>query len=72
MLDDEEFCLTGLKVILQSIGIDINTKVDLCMSGAEALVYIESAKALGLSYRLILTDIQMPEMSGIEFTSKAR
>ena len=42
------------------------------MSGAEALVYMESAKVLGLSYSLILTDIQMPEMTGIEFTSKAR
>ena len=37
LCDDEEFCLTGLKVIMMSIGIDVENKVDLSMSGKETL-----------------------------------
>ena len=72
LLDDEEFCLTGLKVILQAIGVDTKAKVDLCISASEALQHLKAAKTLGITYSLILTDIQMPGMSGIEFTKQAR
>ena len=37
LVDDEEFCLTGVKVILQCIGVDVESKVDMAMSGEEAL-----------------------------------
>ena len=37
LCDDEEFCLTGLKVIMKTIGIDVDNKLDLSMSGKETL-----------------------------------
>lgn len=72
VVDDEEFCLSGLKVIMQCIGIDVANKVDFGMSGEEALQIIECAKQLGLRYQLVITDIQMPGINGIELTKKIR
>ena len=72
VVDDEEFCLSGLKAVLMTLGIDVVQKVDLTMSPSEGLKYLECATNLGLSYSLILTDIQMPELDGIEFTKRVR
>ena len=72
VVDDEEFCLTGLKVILQSIGIDVENKVDFGMSGEEALYLYESARILGLCYSLIITDIQMPGIDGYKLAKTIR
>lgn len=37
VVDDEEFCLSGLKAILKSVGVDVANRVDFAMSGDEAL-----------------------------------
>ena len=57
---------------MKSIGIDVDNKVDLSMSGKETLQFLRNAAKLGLRYSIIITDIQMPGMSGIEMTKKAR
>ena len=72
VIDDEEFCLTGLKVILHTLGVDVNERVDLAICAKDALEFIKSANTLGIKYNLILTDIQMPDINGIEFTRQAR
>ena len=37
VVDDEEFCLSSMRVILYKMGIDINFQADYCMNGKEAL-----------------------------------
>ena len=37
IVDDEEFCLMGLKVILESMGFDVRNKLDICISASEAI-----------------------------------
>ena len=69
LIDDETYCLIGLKTMLESY-LDFDHQVDMAMSGEEALKAITAAHELGLSYKLILTDLSMPGMSGIE-TAKA-
>ena len=36
-VDDEEFCLTSLKVILFKLEVDVDNCVDFCINGKEAL-----------------------------------
>ena len=72
VVDDEEFCLTGIKVILKCIGIDVAKRVDTAMSGVDALEIVKSAQVLDVRHTLIITDIQMPMMDGIQFTRGAR
>ena len=55
--DDEEFCLVGLKMIMKTLGIDVENKVDLSMSAEETLELIKHASNLGIRYKLIITDI---------------
>ena len=35
--DDEEFCISSLKLILEHCGIDIENRVDYCITGMEAV-----------------------------------
>jgi CheY-like chemotaxis protein len=37
VVDDEEFCLSSMKVMLNKLGIDTEKQVDFCMNGIEAL-----------------------------------
>lgn len=57
---------------MKSLGIDVDHKVDLSMSGKETLQFVNNATKLGVKYSMIITDIQMPEMSGIEMTKILR
>ena len=43
IVDDEEFCLSSMKVILKGLGIDTNHRVDCCITGKEALEQIVNA-----------------------------
>lgn len=61
MLDDEAFMLKLLKRILANLGF---TSVTLCDSGRAAL---ERAASLDAAPNVILLDLNMPEMDGIEF-----
>jgi signal transduction histidine kinase len=64
LLDDEISVLTNLETILSLLGYTNITKVQ---SGKEALSFIEKEY-----YDLVITDNQMPEMSGIDFIMKAK
>jgi CheY-like chemotaxis protein len=71
VVDDEEFCLESLKVLLLKADIDLN-KVDFCITGQEALNKIQKEYKNGGSYKLILTDFMMPVMNGIICTTNIR
>ena len=70
VIDDEEFCITTLQILMKQSGIDTANQVDFVMSGQEALDKVVEASDLGHFYSLILTDFSMPMMDGIEATSK--
>ena len=61
IVDDEEVILETLKVILEGKGYSVNT----ARNGREALKILEE-----VSPDLILTDIVMPDMEGMEFISE--
>ena len=47
-------------------------EVDIAENGRVALAMYERAKAEGRPYQLVLTDVQMPEMDGLELTAQLR
>ena len=71
VVDDEEFCLESLRVLLQKAGVDME-KVDFCITGQEALTKIQSQYKKGGSYKLVLTDFMMPVMNGIMSAANIR
>jgi CheY-like chemotaxis protein len=71
VVDDEEFCLESLRVLLEKAGIDLS-RVDFCITGQEAFNKVKSEYKKGGTYRLILTDFMMPVMNGIMSTAKIR
>ena len=72
IIDDEEFCITALKQMLQISGVDVSKVVDSCLSGFKAIQMVEQAYANGCSYRLIFTDFSMPEIDGFETCRRIR
>ena len=68
VIDDEEFCLTMMKSILFRVGIDVENRVDFCITGLEAVEQIKDSLQIGVKYQMIFTDFNMPIMSGIEAT----
>ena len=72
VVDDEEFCLVSMKVLLKNLGFDVVNQVDFCISGLEAVTTVEAAYKLNLSYSLILSDFHMPQMNGVDATKKIR
>jgi CheY-like chemotaxis protein len=71
VVDDEEFTLDALRVLLKKAGIDISL-VDFCITGKEALDTVKKEYENGGSYKLILTDFMMPVMNGIVSTANIR
>jgi signal transduction histidine kinase/DNA-binding response OmpR family regulator/CHASE3 domain sensor protein len=63
LVDDDSFNVKLTSMILERWGVE----VDAALSGAEALELIGRKE-----YDLVLTDIHMPDMSGIDFTKKIR
>ena len=61
-----------MKAILKNLGMDVNKQVDFCMNGMEALEMATNTKLLGMQYKLIFTDFNMPVMNGIEATKNLR
>lgn len=59
IVDDEEFCLSSMKAIMQQTGFNMN-KVDECITGLEAVNLIEKSAKYGVLYTLIFTDFNMP------------
>lgn len=72
IVDDEEFCITTMKHIFKSIGVDIDHTIDYCFTGKEAIEQVKDCYRLGLKYKLILTDFCMPELDGIQSTKLIR
>jgi len=71
IVDDEEFCISSMKAIFTSLGVD-PAKIDFSISGKEAVRQVKESYGLGISYRFIFTDFNMPELNGIEATSSIR
>ena len=72
VVDDEEFCYASMRAILTKAGIDCDKQVDFCISGREAVAQLKKATRNGFSYRLVLTDFNMPELNGIQATKLMR
>ena len=70
VVDDEEFCIASMKAIMGKLGIDVTYQVDFCITGFEALDLVKQTYRSGMSYKLILTDFNMPVMDGIQSTTK--
>ena len=66
VIDDEEFTLSALEAILRILKVNVDDVVDFAMSGEEAIDMVKKMHLNGLGYSLILTDIQMPGLDGIE------
>lgn len=58
----------GLKVILITLGFDVDCLLDICISGPESIQKVNYAHSQGIIHNLILTDLQMPDINGIELT----
>lgn len=43
VVDDEEFCHTMMKIMLYKVGIDVDHRVDICITGLEALETIKKS-----------------------------
>lgn len=63
IVDDEESQLSLISELIRSTGMHFQT----CKNGKEALKILKNGK-----FDLVLTDIQMPVMDGIEFISEAK
>jgi len=72
VVDDEEFCHASMRAILTKAGIECDKQVDFCISGREAISQLKKATRVGLKYRLVLTDFNMPELDGIQATKQMR
>lgn len=72
MVDDEEFCISTIKLLLKLSGIISEAQVDYCLNGKEAVDKVREASAIGLTYKLILTDFSMPILDGIQATQLIR
>jgi len=68
VVDDSPAVCRATGMALSSLGGEITTAGD----GAQAVEIVQLARKSGLGFDLILTDVQMPKMSGIEATRRIR
>ena len=68
VVDDEEHMLNTVKFILESAGFGVKT----ARNGEEARETVLSYKARGEQFDLILTDIQMPGITGVDLVDQLR
>jgi DNA-binding response OmpR family regulator len=68
IVDDDKGTLNALNSYLSSVGHDIVT----ADSGRRALDKIPASNGDGLSVDLLVTDLRMPEMNGLELIREAR
>ena len=72
VVDDEEFCISAMKGMLFKAGLNLEFQVDFCISGLQAFELVKKMYEQGFSYKLILTDFNMPQMDGIKATKFIR
>ena len=72
IIDDEPFCVLGVRGLLKEWGIHVDNAVDVAFNGEEALKSVRRAKQLGVHYFLVFTDINMPIMDGLQVTRAIR
>lgn len=72
VVDDEEFCISSMRAVLYSLGINVDYQTDFCIHGKEALNQVKKTYENGMRYSIIFTDFSMPVMDGIESTTKIR
>ena len=72
VMDDEEFCLSSMRAVLFSLGIDVDYQVEFCITGKEGFEQLQKTYENGMKYILIFTDFNMPVMNGITATVKIR
>ncbi|SHK36303.1 response regulator [Fibrobacter sp. UWB12] len=68
VVDDDVDCIRSIPQIFNAMGVE----VDCCYSGAEALEKVQKAKASGFAYDAFLVDWRMPDMDGINTTTRLR
>ena len=68
IIDDDPVACEHAKLVLEKAGISS----EIAMSGAEALEKVNIRHARREPYNLILVDLKMPEMDGVETTKKIR
>jgi CheY-like chemotaxis protein len=66
VVDDDSFNLNVLKSMLKKIKL----KSDTCMNGLECIKKLQSKYSKGIEYKLILMDVMMPVMDGIEASNR--
>lgn len=72
VVDDEEFCLNSMRVILRSLGIDVENQVDFCINGEDALRTFETAYEHRFEYSMVILDFNMPKVDGLEASLQMR
>ena len=72
VVDDEEFCIAAISAMLKRAGIDVQSHVDFCINGKEAVDKFISSHTMGIKYAIIFTDFMMPVMDGIDMTKMIR
>jgi len=68
IVDDEEFCIATMRVMLAKVGIDTQDQVDYCITGNEAVKQVKETHLAGHVYKIIFMDFNMPITDGIEAT----
>jgi signal transduction histidine kinase/DNA-binding response OmpR family regulator len=68
VIDDDRDCVRSVPQIFNELGVD----ADFCYSGAEALEKVKLAKSRGFKYDAFLVDWRMPDMDGINTTTRLR
>lgn len=68
LVDDEEPFLRSAAMVLRSAGFRVGT----ASRGSEALALLSAARDAGDEYHLVITDLHMPVMSGIELIDEIR
>ena len=72
MVDDEEFCIATMRVLLEKCGFNCDCEIDFCINGQESLDKVIDAYESGMSYGIIFTDFSMPVLNGIDPTEQIR
>ena len=61
-----------MKQILFKLEVNVDDRVDFCITGEEALTQLKFAANNNISYKIVFTDFNMPILNGIEMAKKIR